>query len=203
MLYDFYSAIGLRFALDRFLINLNLGGASNVIPRQTYHGIYNIAQLDLSFNIRCSADYFGLQCSKFCSELVGVSTCDAMGNRICSNSSCDPSTDCLVCTTTTSLNTADITRPSSETLSGAIILFIIVNEYLDYQLYSDISILCYVCEIRFLFKWPSWWSDLYYSCCRTDPYSYSDPHPTHYSPLHHLQAKKTEVWNRSDRTFFV
>ena len=121
MLYDFNHVKGSCFALDRFLINLNLGGAPNAIPRQTYHGIYNIAQFDLSFNIRCSANYFGPQCSKFCSELVGVSTCDPIGNRICSNLSCDPSTDCLVCTTATSLNTADIIIPSSET------------KYLDYQ----------------------------------------------------------------------
>ena len=47
------------FAVDRFLIDLTLGPVPAAIPRQTYHGIYNIAQFDLSFSVACTAPNTG------------------------------------------------------------------------------------------------------------------------------------------------
>ena len=47
------------FAVDRFLIDLTLGPVPAVIPRQTYHGIYNIAQFDLSFSVTWTAPNTG------------------------------------------------------------------------------------------------------------------------------------------------
>ena len=92
-----------HFAVDRFLIDLTLGPASAAIPRQTYHGIYNIAQFDLSFSVACTnSNHSGPDC---CSEVGEVFTCDAMGNRGCTNPSCDLDTDCQECTTTLTTGT--------------------------------------------------------------------------------------------------
>ena len=86
------------FSIDRFLIDLTLGPVPAAIPRQTYHGIYNIAQFDLSFRVACTdSNHSGPDC---CSEVGEVFTCDAMGNRGCTNTSCDLDTDCQECTTT-------------------------------------------------------------------------------------------------------
>ena len=57
VVYDSYAPGGITvepFAIDRFLINLTLGPVPAAIPRQTYHGIYNIAQFDLSFSVACT-----------------------------------------------------------------------------------------------------------------------------------------------------
>ena len=113
VVYDFNTALDKRFALDRFLIDLVLGGVPNSITRQTYFGIYNISQFDLSFNIRCSENYYGPNCSKFCSE-VGVFTCDSMGNKVCVNQSCSIGSDCQMCTITTAT-----TSNNNETTSTA------------------------------------------------------------------------------------
>ena len=84
------------FAVDRFLIDLTLGPVPAAIPRQTYHGIYNISQFDLSFSVACTdSNHSGPDC---CSEVGEVFTCDAMGNRGCTNPSCDLDTDCQECT---------------------------------------------------------------------------------------------------------
>ena len=57
VVYDSYRPGGItvgHFAVDRFLIDLTLGPGPALIPRQTYHGIYNIAQFDLSFSVACT-----------------------------------------------------------------------------------------------------------------------------------------------------
>ena len=101
VVYDSYQPEGNlmgRFAVDRFLIDLTLGPVPAVVPRQTYHGIYNISQFDLSFSVACTdSNHSGPDC---CSEVGEVFTCDAMGNRGCTNPSCDLDTDCQECTTT-------------------------------------------------------------------------------------------------------
>ena len=95
VVYDSYRPGGITvgcFAVDRFPIDLTLGPVPAAIPRQTYHGIYNIAQFDLSFRVACTdSNHSGPDC---CSEVGEVFICDAMGNRGCTNPSCDLDTDC-------------------------------------------------------------------------------------------------------------
>ncbi len=65
VVYDAYRinkiSMGL-FAVDRFPINVTLEGIPSYLSRQTYDGIYGIAQLDLSFEIE-SNDYFTPNCT--------------------------------------------------------------------------------------------------------------------------------------------
>ncbi len=59
VVYDVYRINGMpmgRFAIDRFPINVTLDEIPSSLSRQTYDGIYGIAQLDLSFEIE-SDDY--------------------------------------------------------------------------------------------------------------------------------------------------
>ena len=109
------------FAVDRFLMDLTLGPVPTAIPRQTYHGIYNISQFDLSFSVACTdSNHSGPDC---CSEVGEVFTCDAMGNRGCTNPSCDLDTDCQECTTTPTagtLTSSPSTVPSTLNMAGTL-----------------------------------------------------------------------------------
>ena len=102
VVYDFFrpnGRDGKLAAIDRFLIDLKLGPVPNSIPRQTYYGIYNIAQFDLSFNTSCectNSSYNGSQCDF---DIEEEYSCDTMGNMFCSNQFCDLATDCQECTT--------------------------------------------------------------------------------------------------------
>ncbi len=46
-----------RYAVDRFAINIILDGLPSTLSRRTYHGIYGIAQFDLSFEIQSDGRY--------------------------------------------------------------------------------------------------------------------------------------------------
>ncbi len=46
-----------RFAVDRFAINIILDGLPSTLSRRTYHGVYGVAQFDLSFAIQSDGHY--------------------------------------------------------------------------------------------------------------------------------------------------
>ncbi len=61
VVYDAYrviegSLLGL-FAVDRFAINITLDGLPSNLSRRTYHGVYGVAQFDLSFAIQSDGHY--------------------------------------------------------------------------------------------------------------------------------------------------
>ncbi len=61
VVYDAYrviegSLLGL-FAVDRFAINITLDGLPSTLSRRTYHGVYGVAQFDLSFAIQSDGHY--------------------------------------------------------------------------------------------------------------------------------------------------
>ncbi len=65
VVYDAYqntSYIWDQYAINRFSINVNLNGMPSAQCRQTYYGIYGIAQLDLSFEITSDV-YFSPECT--------------------------------------------------------------------------------------------------------------------------------------------
>ena len=116
MIYDFYNPIPpnpLRgqYAVDRFLININLGPPPACRTRQTYYGIYNISSFDLSFSITCSD---GPDCNESYNPVPDLYSCDNVGRKICKNVSCDPTTNCQVCSTSTFEQSLSITSPSIE-----------------------------------------------------------------------------------------
>ena len=109
MIYDSNAALGGRYAVDRFLININLGPPPDCRTRQTYYGIYNISSFDLSFSIIGSD---GPDCNASCIPVPGLYSCDNVGRKICKNVSCDPTTNCQVCSTSTFEQSLSITSPS-------------------------------------------------------------------------------------------
>ncbi len=65
VVYDAYRPAGFSlglYAVDRFAINIVLDGLPSTLCRRTYHGIYGIAQFDLSFEIQ-SSEYHSSQYS--------------------------------------------------------------------------------------------------------------------------------------------
>ena len=49
--------------IDRFAINITVTPDSSV-PLTTYHGVFNVAELDMSFRIDCSMDFVGPNCNE-------------------------------------------------------------------------------------------------------------------------------------------
>ena len=79
MAYDFYAGeitdhpLRRQAAVDRFLINLNFRPeVPHAIARKTYYGMYNISRFDLSFEIRCTENFYGQNCDHYyCGENHG------------------------------------------------------------------------------------------------------------------------------------
>ena len=63
MVYDANTALGGRYAVDRFAIDVDLGAVPANRSRQMYYGIYNISEFDLSFKIGCSENFSGRSCN--------------------------------------------------------------------------------------------------------------------------------------------
>ena len=65
-------------------INLELQLGEGFTQRATYVSRVWIQvrsiNIDLSFKVQCSENYYGLSCGKFCKPIEGVSTCDQDGN---------------------------------------------------------------------------------------------------------------------------
>ena len=98
--------------IDRFPIDLELDLGANFTQRASYFGVYNVSQLDMSFKVKCSKNYYGPDCTKLC-EPVEMYSCDSDGDRICSSANYDISTDCTTC-----LPGRDISTNCTKCLSG-------------------------------------------------------------------------------------
>ena len=93
MAYDFYAVeipghrLRRHAAVDRFLINLNFRPeVPHVIARKSYYGMYNISRFDLSFEIRCTENFYGQNCDHYCLAVPGLYCCDNHGKKISVNS---------------------------------------------------------------------------------------------------------------------
>ncbi len=49
------------------------------IPEVTYIGSAGIAEMNVSFSVRCAADYYGQECLNFCPNFVSCTGCDLSG----------------------------------------------------------------------------------------------------------------------------
>ena len=87
----------------------------NFTERITYTGVYNITDLgfDMSFNVQCSENYYGPNCTTFCDPIEGVYTCDREGRVVCINERRDPDSNCTMCLQEWDLNTNCATCLSS------------------------------------------------------------------------------------------
>ena len=86
MVYDFYRVMSYdepllrqHAAVDRFLINVNLGPPPANLSRRMYTGIHNLSLIDLSFSIRCSNNFCGADCNLSCIPNPCLHNCDDMG----------------------------------------------------------------------------------------------------------------------------
>ena len=99
VVYHFRTGFPVPVVVDRFQIDLELSIASDFTERETYYGLQNLTQFDMSFKIvrQCSDNYYGPQCDVFCSEVKGLFTCDIEGNTVCVNRNLNPGTNCTEC----------------------------------------------------------------------------------------------------------
>ncbi len=49
------------------------------IPEATYIGRSGIAEVNVSFSVRCAADYYGQECTRFCPDFVNCTGCGLPG----------------------------------------------------------------------------------------------------------------------------
>ena len=84
--------------IDRFLINLDqLQLGADLTEQKNYTGIYNISQLAVSFQVECSENYYGSDCTTFCEAVEGVYNCDGNGSIVCVEENRNSSTMCINC----------------------------------------------------------------------------------------------------------
>ena len=84
--------------IDRFLINLDqLQLGADLTEQTTYDGIHNISQLAISFQVQCSENYYGSDCTTFCEAVEGVYNCDSNGSIVCVEENRNSSTSCIKC----------------------------------------------------------------------------------------------------------
>ncbi len=64
--------------IDRILIPINITVGTS-IPEATYIGNAGIAEVNVSFSVRCAADYYGQECTRFCPDFVNCTECGLLG----------------------------------------------------------------------------------------------------------------------------
>jgi hypothetical protein len=84
--------------INRFSIDLELQPGPN-FTRANYTGIYNISDMefDISFRVQCLQDYYGPNCTTFCTPMEGVYNCDNQGQFVCLQENRNSSTNCTRC----------------------------------------------------------------------------------------------------------
>lgn len=86
--------------VDTIIIDVNISLATTFTTPTIYTGAAQYAQMELSFRVMCTENFYGQDCSKFCearNDSAGHYTCDAQGNRVCLTGYQDPSSNCTVC----------------------------------------------------------------------------------------------------------
>ena len=71
-----------HFAVDRLLIDIDLGPAPAVLSRLTYTGIYNISSFDISFNVTCKENFYGPDCNIACDLVSSFCPCGGIEGNV-------------------------------------------------------------------------------------------------------------------------
>ena len=72
--------------VDVFAVDVVIPLGPSFTDIQTYNGLYGIGQLDLSFQVNCSENSFGPNCTVECIPVdnnTGHFNCDSEGNQVC------------------------------------------------------------------------------------------------------------------------
>ena len=83
--------------IETFTIKRDLS-PGNSVGKLRYTGVYGVANMDLSFTLRCAANFHGSECTVFCApvdDATGHYTCDANGGKVCLQGWTNPAGNCL------------------------------------------------------------------------------------------------------------
>ncbi len=64
--------------IDQIIIPINITVGTS-IPEVTYIGNAGIVEMNVSFSVRCAADYYGQECTRFCPDFVNCTGCGLPG----------------------------------------------------------------------------------------------------------------------------
>ena len=73
--------------IDRFALDIPVP-ANSTIQRQSYFGIFGLADIDLSFRLECSENFYGINCDVFCLQDCNINHCAGVNcgeNQRCVN----------------------------------------------------------------------------------------------------------------------
>ena len=87
--------------IEDIFIVLNLTANDDFTPSQNYTGEFSTATVELSLQVHCVANYYGLDCTTFCmarDDAKGHYTCNTdTGAFICNDGYRNESSDCTEC----------------------------------------------------------------------------------------------------------
>ena len=88
--------------VDRFFIDVKASVSSGITMPTFYNGDERISEIQLSFQVTCTENFFGSDCATFCVERddeLGHFTCDKEGNIVCREGYGNPSINCTCAVT--------------------------------------------------------------------------------------------------------
>ena len=77
--------------IDSLLINLDnlqLQLGADFTEEMTFTGYHNISHMTMSFKVECASDYYDPNCTTFCVDNSGSSSCSAINRQQTNASSC-------------------------------------------------------------------------------------------------------------------
>ena len=86
--------------VDIFFIDTYLTSGIDFSTPITYMGVNGFGQIQLSFRLNCTENYYGPDCATFCMERdddLGHYTCGSDGSFVCLQGYQDPSSLCTGC----------------------------------------------------------------------------------------------------------
>ena len=86
--------------VDIFVIDISLTSGIDFSTPITYMGVNGFGQIQLSFRLNCTENYYGPVCATFCMERdddLGHYTCGSDGSIVCRQGYQDPSSFCTEC----------------------------------------------------------------------------------------------------------